>query len=122
MIGYGALRFGIELLRDDPERGLFGPDLPRALVAGLGALVLSASLASGPVQSISGRWRKALITLTLVAPLAVYGLLSRWQRPTLAFSTSEIVGLLSAAAAGLLWRRLAVSGRPLVPPAPASAG
>ena len=50
--GYGLLRFVLEAVRDDPERGFYGPVVaPRVLVA-LGLAVVSAALALGPARQI----------------------------------------------------------------------
>ncbi len=54
-----ALRYPIEILRDDPDRWLVGPRLPAVHALGLGLVVLAAATVLGPSRTIGGaraRW------------------------------------------------------------------
>jgi phosphatidylglycerol:prolipoprotein diacylglycerol transferase len=103
---YGAMRFALETLRDDPERGAYGPAIaPRALVA-IGFAALACAFAAGPVRSLAHpRSRAAAYTLALASPVVAYVATSAQGQP-MPLSTSQWIALGSSLAAAVAWRRL----------------
>ena len=103
---YGALRFLLETLRDDPERRLFGPEgSPRVLWAA-GSLVLAVCFIAGPARSIRVPSRRAVASaLALSVPFAV-SVAAAGRGGTIALSTSQWIALGSLVAFVPLWRRL----------------
>jgi phosphatidylglycerol:prolipoprotein diacylglycerol transferase len=107
---YGALRFAIESLRDDPERGTFGPLFPAHVYLAVTALAFAVAYAVGPARSIpSGRHRQISRVLALLPAVAVLV----WLDPPgasspalIQLSTSQWIALASAGAAAFAWRRL----------------
>jgi phosphatidylglycerol---prolipoprotein diacylglyceryl transferase len=107
--GYGYLRFGLELWRDDIERGSFGPALPAQLLIPALLLLFAAAFAYGPAQSIARLWlrRSAIASAVLLAAGAHLML-----RPSphaashvVSLSTSQWVSLLTALAVAFAWHQ-----------------
>jgi phosphatidylglycerol:prolipoprotein diacylglycerol transferase len=107
--GYGLLRFGLETLRDDLERGSFGPVLPERWWVAVGLTIFAAAFWFGPSRSMGDqtlRWVSraffALVTLVTLGgtALGVFG-----EPRGVALSTSQWLALLSAVAVALVWGR-----------------
>jgi phosphatidylglycerol---prolipoprotein diacylglyceryl transferase len=107
--GYGYLRFGLELWRDDNERGNFGPALPEQLLVPALLLLFAAAFAYGPAQSIARHWlRRLALACAVLLPAAAYWAL----RPAagaasnlVALSTSQWISLLTALAVAFAWHQ-----------------
>lgn len=108
---YGGARFALEVLRDDPERGAYGPALaPRALVA-IGFATLACAFAAGPARSIgNARSRAAASAVAVASPLVAY--MAASQGEPLPLSTSQWIAIGSSVAAAAAWRKLTRRGSP----------
>lgn len=117
IFGYGALRWLLDALRDDPDRGQLGPCFAQHYLLPLGLCALAFTWVAGPSRSWSRpRLRRAAQSLSFVPALALYGFL----RPTafakalaVQVTVSQWFGLLTACGAamihGVLLRRLPTS-------------
>jgi phosphatidylglycerol:prolipoprotein diacylglycerol transferase len=98
--GYGYLRFILETLRDDSERGEYGPALPEHVLLPGALLLMSLGLCFGVALGIrSARARAAVRVLAFVPPLVAYVVLrppSFGNSVTVMLSTSQWIGLVSA--------------------------
>lgn len=108
---YAVGRFGLELLRDDVERGFLGPALPGRMLVGAALTVFAVSYAFGPARAVgvlAARWtRVAAARWASVAVLA--GLFAAFvtaipQSP-FRLSTSQVLAVLSALAIAAAWPR-----------------
>ena len=110
---YGALRFLLEILRDDTERGEFGPYVPEHVFLLLTLLAFAAAFCYGPARSIANqRLRLAAQIASVVPAVAVFFWLKppSFAAPTaLQLSTSQWVGLLSSIAVAVAWSTYARS-------------
>ncbi|HMJ11584.1 MAG TPA: prolipoprotein diacylglyceryl transferase family protein [Polyangiaceae bacterium] len=106
---YGFARFCVETLRDDPERGLFGPALPAHWYVPLALIVFALAYAVGPSSSIArSRVRQGTRVLALLPSLLAFALLlPRGGAPAteIQFSTSQWISLFTALAAAWAWTR-----------------
>ena len=109
-IGYGVLRFALEVLRDDLERGAFGPHLSQHVVLPAAALAFGLAFAFGPARSIArDNLRRGAQALALVPAPLLYLLLkptSFAQGVAVQLSTSQWIGLGTGVAAALVWGTL----------------
>ena len=107
--GYGYLRFGLELWRDDLERGSFGPAWSEHLLVPALLLIFAAAFAYGPAQSIARLWlRRSAVALAVLLAAAAYFTL----RPTspaasnpVPLSTSQWISLFTALAVAFAWHQ-----------------
>lgn len=103
--GYGYLRFLLEIVRDDSERGSFGPSLSDRVLIPVCLLIFAGALGYG-----LKRW--VLTALGGALAFGVFWLLHR--HPVLvALSTSQWVSLLTALGVAYAWRRQLLQLRPL---------
>ncbi|MES1173815.1 MAG: prolipoprotein diacylglyceryl transferase family protein [Myxococcales bacterium] len=114
--GYGYLRFLLEIVRDDSERGNFGPALSEHVLVPAVLLLFAAAFAYGPAQSVArGAWRRVAVTLSVVVAGAMYFVLRPLHGAAaqpVALSTSQWISLLTALAAAYAWRRAPGSAAP----------
>jgi phosphatidylglycerol:prolipoprotein diacylglycerol transferase len=109
--GYGLLRFGIDAVRGDPQRGLFGPHLAAHHIYPIGALLLAAGFVLGPARSITApRLRRSLQAASVAPAVAVFA----WLRPgpfalgtPVQLSASQALGICCAIVAAVIWGVLA---------------
>jgi phosphatidylglycerol:prolipoprotein diacylglycerol transferase len=98
--GYGYLRFVLEILRDDTERGEFGPSIPEHWFISLALLALAVAFTFGISLGIKDeRMRTAARIASFIPPVAAFVMLkpaSFGKQTNMQFSTSQWVGLLSA--------------------------
>jgi phosphatidylglycerol---prolipoprotein diacylglyceryl transferase len=110
---YGSIRFLLEILRDDTERGEFGPYVPEHVFLLLTLLAFAAAFCYGPAQSIANqRFRLAAQIASVLPAVAVFFWLKppSFAAPTaLQLSTSQWVGLLSSIAVAVAWSTYARS-------------
>jgi phosphatidylglycerol:prolipoprotein diacylglycerol transferase len=103
---YGAMRFALETLRDDPERGLYGPAFAPGALGAIGFAALACAFVGGPARSIAHpRWRALAYVLALASPVVAYLATSSWRQPV-ALSTSQWIAIGSSVAGAVAWRRL----------------
>lgn len=109
-LGYGYLRFIIEILRDDAERGELGPYIATHVYLPAALLIFAAAYVYGPSRSFSNpRLRYATDALAILPPVALYFVLKPAgfaDSSSLQLSTSQWVGLLTGVAAGVVWYTL----------------
>jgi phosphatidylglycerol:prolipoprotein diacylglycerol transferase len=102
VFGYGALRFLLELWRDDVERGSYGPTLDKHVYVPICLLLMAVGFAYGISLGITGvRARLVARVLAFVPPVVAYLALrpaSFAQTVPYQLSTSQLIGLLSALA------------------------
>ena len=115
--GYGYLRFLLELVRDDSERGSFGPLLAEQVFVPALLLVFAAAFAYGPARAIARSWlRRLAIAFGVLSAVATYLLL----RPSphaasnlVSLSTSQWISLLTALAIAFAWRQKMADPKPV---------
>src|SRR5450432_3397678 len=105
--GYGYLRFLLEIVRDDSERGTFGPAFREHVLIPTLLVLFAAAFAYGPARSIvNGIARRACVGLAFaVAGVAYFAL-----RPSalgvatvVELSTSQWISLLTAPDVAVAW-------------------
>jgi phosphatidylglycerol---prolipoprotein diacylglyceryl transferase len=108
--GYGFFRFLIEILRDDIERGAFGPYLGMHVVIPAALLLFAVAFAYGPAREIeNAKVRRAAQLLSIVPAVIVYFALrpeSFASPDPFQLSTSQWIGLVTAVAAAIVWGTL----------------
>jgi phosphatidylglycerol---prolipoprotein diacylglyceryl transferase len=110
---YGLLRFLIEILRDDLERGEFGPHLSQHVFLLLALLAFAAAFCYGPARSITNpRVRVAAQAVSVVPAVVVFFWLKppSFAAPTpLQLSTSQWIAMLTAIGVAAAWSTYARS-------------
>ncbi len=105
--GYGLLRFLLELLRDDPERGSVALSLPRHVLIPLCLVLFGIGYAVGPARLVSREsMRRATIGLALIP-----GAIAAWKLWPESFalpeqaslSTSQLIGIVTALAVAVTY-------------------
>lgn len=106
--GYGYLRFLLEVVRDDSERGTFGPAFAEHVLIPALLVLFAAAFAYGPARSIvSGVVRRVCVGLAFTLPVLVYALL----RPPsgvasiVQLSTSQWISLVTALVVAFAWHQ-----------------
>lgn len=98
--GYGYLRFLIEIIRDDSERGEFGPMMGEHWLISLSLLVMSVAFVFGISLGIkNAQMRTVARVLAFVPPIVAFVILrpaSFGKQQAVQLSTSQWIGLLSA--------------------------
>jgi phosphatidylglycerol:prolipoprotein diacylglycerol transferase len=109
-LGYGALRFWIEALRDDAERGLLGPRLAAHWLVLAGLLLIGAACALGPARSVGSPRRRRALQIAVLLPGLFAALALRPASGERALqvepSISLWLALATAVASAVAWRRL----------------
>ncbi len=107
VFAYGYARFLLEILRDDTERGSFGPAFSEHLYVPFALLLMAIAFAYGIVLGIKNRTvRMVARVLSLVPVVAVYLALkppSFGSTVLVQLSTSQWIGLLTAVLAGFFY-------------------
>jgi len=107
--GYGYLRFVLELVRDDLERGSFGPALAQHVLVPALLLIFAAAFAYGPALGIARLWlRRAAIALAVLLAVGAYWALrpsANAQSQVAPLSTSQWISLLTALAVAFAWHQ-----------------
>ncbi|MBL8720622.1 MAG: prolipoprotein diacylglyceryl transferase [Myxococcales bacterium] len=107
--GYGVLRFMLEMVRDDAERGTYGPHFEPHIIYPVCLMVLALAFVFGLSNMVSERFRVIAKSVAILIPLAVFLVL----RPANKFaavdmvqlSTSQWIALLTGAMAAVYYRR-----------------
>jgi phosphatidylglycerol:prolipoprotein diacylglycerol transferase len=98
--GYGFLRFILEMLRDDVERGEYGPMMPEHVIVPGALLLMSLGFCFGMAIAIKDKtMRAAARALAFVPPVVAYLMLrppSFGSSVSVMLSTSQWIGVLSA--------------------------
>jgi len=104
---YGLLRFLLEIIRDDLERGSYGPFVSQHIFIPLALLVFAAAYCYGPARSIAKAGLRRATQLASVVPAFVaYMLLEPGQFDSampIQLSTSQWIGLLTAVTVAFAW-------------------
>jgi len=104
---YGLLRFLLEVIRDDLERGEFGPHMPEHLAMAGALLVFALAYALLIAPSVSNVFVRRLTQVAaLAAPVATYLVLrppSFGEQSMTQFSTSQWVAILTALPAAVAY-------------------
>jgi phosphatidylglycerol:prolipoprotein diacylglycerol transferase len=107
--GYGYLRFLLEIVRDDSERGSFGPAFREHVLISSLLVLLAAAFAYGPARSItSGIARRVAVGLVFAVPVLAYALLrppSFGVANLVQLSTSQWISLVTACAVAFVWHQ-----------------
>lgn len=107
--GYGILRFLLEIVRDDSERGSFGPALAQHLLVPALLLLFAAAFAYGPARSIVHPGaRRAAVALAFAGSVIAYLALRpapHASATVVALSTSQWISLFTALAAAIAWHQ-----------------
>ncbi len=106
---YGYLRFLLELLRDDSERGEFGPHMAEHWMISGALLALAIAFAFGVSLGIRNpKLRTVARVLAFLPPIVAFAMLrppSFGKQISIQLSTSQWIGLLSAAAVAYFYAR-----------------
>ncbi|MEO6602133.1 MAG: hypothetical protein ABIQ16_19790, partial [Polyangiaceae bacterium] len=112
--GYGYLRFLLEIVRDDSERGSFGPALAEQVLVPAALLLFAAAFAYGPAQGIArGAPRRVAVALGVVVAGVAYLVLRPLHgsaAQVVSLSTSQWISLITALAVAFAWRRALDNG------------
>lgn len=109
VFAYGFARFLIEMLRDDPERGEFGPVMSEHLLIPGALLVFSLAFVFGIALGITNaRARSIARILAFVPPVIAFFMLkpaSFGSSVVVQLSTSQLIGVISAALVAYFYAR-----------------
>jgi phosphatidylglycerol---prolipoprotein diacylglyceryl transferase len=104
---YGVLRFMLEILRDDFERGAFGPHIAEHIMIGGGLLVFALAYIFFMAASVADPTMRKMTQVIAVVPAVVAFLLLRpasfAEANLLQLSTSQWVALLTAVPAAVAY-------------------
>ncbi|MBK7394765.1 MAG: prolipoprotein diacylglyceryl transferase [Myxococcales bacterium] len=107
--GYGVLRFMLEMVRDDAERGTYGPHFEPHIIYPVCLMVLALSFVFGLSNMVSERFRVIAKSIAILIPLAVFMVLRPANKFTavdmVQLSTSQWIALLTGAMAAVYYRR-----------------
>jgi phosphatidylglycerol:prolipoprotein diacylglycerol transferase len=105
--GYGVLRFLLEMLRDDAERGEFGPHIAEHLMISGGLLIFAIAYIVCMAPSVADpTMRKMTQVIALVPPVVAFLLLkpaSFADQEPMQLSTSQWVAILTAVPAAIAY-------------------
>ena len=104
---YGYSRFLLEVVRDDSERGSFGPAFPLHLLIPAVLWLFAAAFAYGPAQSIRRlMWRRGAVGVGVALGGLAYWLLRPVQAVSVeraALSTSQWISVITCLAVAFAW-------------------
>jgi hypothetical protein len=105
LLGYGLLRFVVEIWRGDVDRGLLGPHLHPAVLLGVGLMLFAVAFAYGPALSIPRGRRRILALLGSTFPALFCALLMARDATPIRPSVSQWLALARAGGAAHAWTR-----------------
>jgi phosphatidylglycerol:prolipoprotein diacylglycerol transferase len=104
---YGVLRFLLEIVRDDPERGAFPPHLPEHIMISGALLLFGLGYILCIAQSVPDRTLRRMTQAVAVVPAIVAYLLLRpesfAEQTLVLLSTSQWIGLLTGLPAAVFF-------------------
>jgi len=106
---YGFLRFLLELVRDDDERGVIPPNMDRYLLISGGLFIFALAFIFGVSLGIPNKnVRTAARVLSIVPAIVAFVLLKpgQFQSDPYNLSTSQFVGVISAAVVAYFYAKL----------------
>jgi phosphatidylglycerol---prolipoprotein diacylglyceryl transferase len=107
VFGYGYLRFLLEILRDDVERGEYGPVMPEHILLPGALLLMSVAFIFGIANGIPNQAARLVARIaSLVPPLVTYIALkppSFGASVSMQLSTSQWIGFLTALAVSFFY-------------------
>ncbi len=107
--GYGYLRFLLEIVRDDTERGTFGPAFREHVLIPALLVLFAAAFAYGPARSIvNGVARRVCVGLAFAVPPLAYAALrppSFGVANVVELSTSQWISLGTALVVAFAWHK-----------------
>jgi phosphatidylglycerol:prolipoprotein diacylglycerol transferase len=117
VFGYGYLRFLLEMLRDDVERGEYGPVMPEHVLLPGALLLMSVAFVFGISLGITNKsTRLAARIASFVPPVVAYVMLkpqSFGASISTQLSTSQWIGFLTALAVAFFYAQYADEARKL---------
>ncbi len=115
VFGYGYLRFLLEMLRDDVERGEYGPTMPEHVLLPGALLLMSLGFVFGISLGITNKsTRLAARIASIVPPVVAYVMLkpqSFGASVSTQLSTSQWIGFLTALAVSLFYAQFSEAAR-----------
>jgi phosphatidylglycerol:prolipoprotein diacylglycerol transferase len=108
VFGYALLRFMIEWVRDDQDRGMYGPQLSQHLILPAALALMSIAFLVGLSNFFSSLWKPLTRVIAIALP---FGLFLLWMPKQneygtlIQLSTSQWIALVTAVAAGLYYWR-----------------
>jgi phosphatidylglycerol:prolipoprotein diacylglycerol transferase len=108
--GYGVLRFLLEIVRDDAERGQYGPAFEPHVIYPIALMALALAFVFGlsNIFTDKGNVRTIARSVAILVPFGMFMVMKpgQWQlAPPVQLSTSQWIALLSGVAAAA-WYRL----------------
>jgi phosphatidylglycerol:prolipoprotein diacylglycerol transferase len=115
VFGYGYLRFLLEMLRDDVERGEYGPTMPEHVLLPGALLLMSLGFVFGISLGITNKsTRLAARIASFVPPVVAYVMLkpqSFGASVSTQLSTSQWIGVLTALAVSLFYAQFSAEAK-----------
>ena len=109
VFGYGVLRFLLEIVRDDAERGTYGPHFEPHIVYPVALFALALTFTFGLSNIFSEKFRTLARVVAIVIPLGVFLAMKPANRfaavEMVQLSTSQWIALLTGLAAAVYYRR-----------------
>jgi phosphatidylglycerol---prolipoprotein diacylglyceryl transferase len=109
VFGYGVLRFLLEVIRDDEERGVYGPVMAQHVLIPGALLLMALGFVFGIALGIQNeRLRSVARILALLTPLVAFFFLkpaSFGETTTIQLSTSQWIGLITALAVSYFYAK-----------------
>ncbi|MEO7111645.1 MAG: prolipoprotein diacylglyceryl transferase family protein, partial [Polyangiaceae bacterium] len=109
VFAYGFCRFILEILRDDPERGEYGPVMSEHILIPASLLLFSIAFVYGIALGITNpRARSIARALAFLPPIIAFFMLrpaSFGNSVVVQLSTSQLIGVLSAVAVAFFYAR-----------------
>lgn len=109
VFGYGVLRFLLEIVRDDAERGTYGPHFEPHIAYPVALFALALAFVFGLSNIFSEKFRTAARVVALIIPFAVFMAMKPANRfaavEMIQLSTSQWIALLTGLVAGVYYRR-----------------
>jgi phosphatidylglycerol---prolipoprotein diacylglyceryl transferase len=107
--GYGVLRFLLEIVRDDAERGTYGPHFEPHVIYPVALMALALAFVFGLSNMFAERFRVIARSIAILIPFAVFMLMRPANRfavvEMVQLSTSQWIALLTGIAAAAYYRR-----------------
>jgi phosphatidylglycerol:prolipoprotein diacylglycerol transferase len=104
---YGVLRFLLEIVRDDPERGAFPPQLPEHILISGALLLFGLGYIFCIAESVPDRTLRRMTQVVAIIPAVVAYLLLRpesfAEQTLMLLSTSQWIGLLTGLPAAVFF-------------------